>query len=66
MSNCLSNTAMEYLSSTKAPVFLKKGSVFETKKITFFFTIRTIIRGKFDLYRTKLEENLNLVIMDSY
>ena len=35
------------------------------KKIRFF-TIRTIIRGKFDIYRTKLEENLKLVIMDSY
>ena len=32
----------------------------------FFFTVRTINREKFDLYRTKLEENLKLVFMDSY
>ena len=31
-----------------------------------FFAIRTIIRGKIDLNRTKLEENQKLVNMDSY
>ena len=67
MSNCLSNTAMEYLSSTKVPFFKKRKEVsLKQKKLRFSFTIRTIIRGEFDLYRTKLEENLNLVIMDSY
>ena len=30
------------------------------------FTIRTIIRGKFDFYRTKLEKNPKLVNMDPY
>ena len=44
--------------------FLKKESL--KQKELVFFTIRTIIRGKFDIYRTKLEENLKLVIMDSY
>ena len=46
---------------------LKKESVFEKKQR--FFTVRTIIyliRGKFDLYGTKLDENQKLVIMDSY
>ena len=33
------------------------------KKIRFF-TIRTIIRGKFDLYRTKLEENLTFIVIN--
>ncbi len=38
----------------------------KTKKIATFFAIRTIIRGKIDLHRTKLEENQKLVNMDSY
>ena len=38
----------------------------KNKKKCVFFAIRTIIRGKIDLYRAKLEENQKLVNMDSY